>query len=399
MTRDPLSRARFAATAVLAFATVVFASTFLMGDATWVGFLRAAAEAGMIGGLADWFAVTALFRHPLGIPIPHTAIIPKSKDALGRNLAGFITDNFLEPATVRERLAAAELPMRLGHWLAGDAGSAAAAAHVATILGAVAEGTTSDGVWADLEHVMLDLPRRLPIPELAGRTLERAVEGGELEPLVTAALTGIDRALSDNADYLRRRISDESPWWVPEALDDAVFTKATEIAHRFFSEVAADTSHPVRSIVNSRIELVARRLQTDADLQRRVMDKVASITERDEFRAWVRSGWESAMASLGEQTTGIAQTLKSLGRRLQEDQSLQARMTNWIDGMAEPLAGAARAELQTLIPATVARWDPEDTAGRLEQWMGRDLQFVRINGTVVGALIGLVLHAIVLAFE
>lgn len=389
---DPLRKARLAAGAVLAFATAVFLSTFAMGDAPWVGFLRAAAEAGMVGGLADWFAVTALFRHPLGIPIPHTAIIPRSKDALGRNLADFIAGNFLDPTTVKERLEQAELPRKLGAWLATEQGSNEAAGHVTTILGAVAQGTASDQVWNDLEGVLVDRVRRMPIADMMGRALERAIADGEIDPVITSVVRSVDGALADNADYLRDRIKNESPWWVPESVDEAVFAKATEIAHRFFAEVVDDPHHQVRRMASARLGELAGRLQHDPVLQAQVSDRIGDLTERDDFRSWLRSGWSQAMTSLGEQSAGIAGALRHLGDRLSSDDELRRRIDGWLEGMSVPAAEAARRELEVLIPATVARWDPEETASRLEQWMGRDLQFVRINGVVVGALIGLLLH-------
>lgn len=391
---DPLRKARFAAGSVLAFTTAVFFSTFAMGDAAWVGYLRAAAEAGMVGGLADWFAVTALFRHPLGIPIPHTAIIPRSKDALGKNLAEFIAGNFLDPDTVKERLANAEVAKRIGTWLATEEGSEVAAGHVTTILGAVAQGTASDQVWADLEGVLVDRVRRMPISEMAGRALVTAVEDGELDPIVTAVVRGVDRSLRDNSEYLRDRIKNESPWWVPDSVDEAVFAKATDIAHRFLGEVADDPRHQVRGMLAKRLLELGDRLQNDPAMKEQVSARIGELTERPEFRSWLRAGWSQAMTSLGEQSTGIAGALRHLGDRLLEDEALQQRIEGWLEGMSGPLAEAGRRELAVLIPATVARWDPEDTAARLEQWMGRDLQFVRINGTVVGALIGLGLHTI-----
>lgn len=384
------------ATVVLALATAIFFSTFAMSDAAWVGFVRAGAEAGMIGGLADWFAVVALFRHPLGIPIPHTAIIPKSKDALGHNLAGFITDNFLDSDAIKERLVEADLPAKLGAWLAGDKGAKDAAAHLSTVLGAVGEGTSSDQVWADLEQLLLDRVQRMPVASLVGRALQRSLETGEMQPLMTGAITAIDRSLKDNADYLRNKIAEESPWWVPESVDDVVFDKAMEIAHRFLTDVAANASHPVRGMVDTRIAELSARLQHDEHLQRQVSERIVAITERAEFRDWLRSAWSQSIRSMTEASDQLTSTLKTLGSRLSTDRDLQARIASWLEGMAEPMTEAARTELQTLIPATVSRWDPEDTAARLEQWMGRDLQFVRVNGTLVGALIGLVLHTVVL---
>jgi uncharacterized membrane-anchored protein YjiN (DUF445 family) len=299
---------------------------------------------------------------------------------------------------VKERLAQAAIPHRVGTWLATDEGSAQAAGHVTTVLGAVAQGTASDQVWADLEGVLIDRVQRMPISDMMGRRWNGPWPTANSTPSSRGLSGGIDRALADNAEYLRGRIKNESPWWVPDSIDEAVFAKATEIAHRFFAEVVQDPGHQVRGMVATRLTDLADRLQNDPVLQAQVSDRIGTLTERPEFRTWLRTGWSQAMTSLGEQSDGIAGTLRHLGTRLLEDDDLQRRIDGWLEGMSGPVAEAAQRELEVLIPATVMRWDPEETAGRLEQWMGRDLQFVRINGVVVGAMIGLVLHTFDLWF-
>lgn len=398
-----LDRTRRRATGLLAAATAVFVATFFVGDAVWVGFVRTTAEASMIGGLADWFAVVALFRHPLGIPIPHTAVIPKSKDGLGRNLGEFVRQNFLAPETLTERLQAAHLPRRLGTWLIASNNAENAAAHLATTIGALAEGLDTETVEAELETFVVDRLRSLPVAEMVGRGMEAAVANGQHQPVMTAAISGIAASMEDNRAALRRRLSEESPWWVPEAIDDAVFARAYEALHRFLVELADDPDHEIRHTIDDRLADLAKRLRADPDLARLVSDRVDELTTHPELRAWARSTWSELAGALREAATRedsrlrrrLAEALRDLGHRLTSDVDLANRIEGWLLSFAPPLARVAQNEIGDIIAGTVDRWDPDDTSRRLELWMGRDLQFVRINGTVVGGLAGLTIHTAV----
>jgi uncharacterized membrane-anchored protein YjiN (DUF445 family) len=388
-----LRRARTTATIVLAVVAAVFAVTFVLPDGTLTSYLRAAAEAGLIGGLADWFAVTALFRHPLGIPIPHTAIIPSSKDKLGANLAAFMTENFLAPEVVRDRLSVADPAGVVGRWLGSRAAAEAVADHVAAALADLSAGVVD--VWDDVEVAIGAQLAAMDVSEVAGRALAALMDGGHHDALVTAAVRGIDGALGQNRDYLRARLGAESPWWVPEALDDAVFDKAIDVAHRLLDEIASQDTHQVRAMIRRRLEQLAADLQHDPATQARVTERIHELIGRPEISTWLRQAVIASMGNLAAHRDTLATALMAIGDRLVGDDDLRSRVDGWIEALAEPLATTARRELAVVIPATVARWDAEETSGRLEAWMGRDLQFVRMNGTVVGALIGLVLHTIV----
>lgn len=398
---EALGVTRRRATGLLVVAGLVFAATFLMGDAVWVGFLRTTAEASMIGGLADWFAVTALFRHPLGIPIPHTAVIPRSKDGLGRSLGEFVRHNFLTPEQVTERLTNADIPRRAGEWLAANAASVAG--HVATTLGAVTEGLDADAVETDIERVVVERLRSLPVAELVGRAMEAAIADGQHRGILGAAIAGVASTMDDNRAGLRRRLGEESPWWVPEAVDDAVFERAYDGLRRFLAELAADPDHEIRHTIDRRLAETADRLRTDPEMSRLVAERVEELTAHPELRAWARGTWSHLVAGLVEASQRpdsrlrgrIADILEEVGTRLATDPDLQTRAETWLLGIAPPLARVGRQEVGDIISATVERWDPEDTSRRLELWMGRDLQFVRINGTVVGGLAGLAIHTVV----
>jgi uncharacterized membrane-anchored protein YjiN (DUF445 family) len=400
---DTLVRARRRATALLGVVAAVFAATFSMGDATWVGFLRTTAEASLVGGLADWFAVTALFRHPLGLPIPHTAIIPSSKEGLGRNLGEFVRENFLAPEQLSERIEEAQLPLRLGQWLTQEGHADALAARAASLLGAVAEGLDAEAVEQELERFVIERIRSLPTAELLGRGLEAAIAEGHHRPLVSAAIEGIAAALDDNRPVLRRRIGEESPWWVPEAIDDAVFDRGYAILRHYLEDLAADPHHEIRQTFDRRLGDLALRLRTDPTLAEEVADRVERLTEDPELRTWARRTWSELARSVSEAAERpdsrlriqMATAFEELGTRLVSDTDLRQRVEGWVRSFTPPLASLGRREIGDLIATTVDRWDPDDASRRLELWMGRDLQFVRINGTLVGGLAGLAIHSVV----
>lgn len=391
---------------LLGVVALVFVATFWMPDTTATGFLRAFAEAGMIGGLADWFAVVALFRHPLGIPIPHTAIIPNSKEGLGRNLATFIVRNFLDPSLIAERLDHAEPARSLGRWLTDPDNARAVSGQVAAVAAGLAEGLASDEVRTDLERVLKPQLGRLPYAEIGSRILETTVQGGHHRPLIDAGIRGIVDAMVTNRAVLRRRLGDESPWWVPEQLDDAVFDRAFGALVTFLLEVAADPEHPLRKTVEAQLSVLSERLENDPELNAQVAARMGELIETPEVGEFIDAQWRAVAAAVAEAAErpeselreSIAVALSGFGHRLSTDETLAERVDGWIVSVAGPIAGAARREVGTLIEVTVDRWDTRDASRRLEIWMGRDLQFVRVNGTLVGGLAGLLIHAAVLGF-
>ena len=403
---EQLRIVRRRATLLLVAVALVFVATFWMPETTATGYLRAFAEAGLIGGLADWFAVVALFRHPLGIPIPHTAIIPNSKEGLGRNLATFIVRNFLDPSLIAERLEHADPARSLGRWLTDPDNARAVSGQVAAVAAGLAEGLASDEVRTDLERVLKPQLGRLPYAQIGSRILETTVQGGHHRPLIDAGIRGIVDAMVANRSVLRRRLGDESPWWVPEQLDDAVFDRAFSALVTFLLEVAADSEHPLRKTIEVQLAELSERLEGDEDLNAQVASRMGELLETPEVGEFIDAQWraiaravaEAAERPESELRESIAVALSGFGHRLETDDALAERVDGWIVSVAGPIAGAARREVGTLIEVTVDRWDTRDASRRLEIWMGRDLQFVRVNGTLVGGLAGVLIHATVLAF-
>lgn len=403
--RRDLVRIRRRATLLLAAVTVVFGLTFLLDDAVWIGFLRATAEAAMVGGVADWFAVVALFRHPLGLPIPHTAVIPESKQGLGANLATFVSDNFLDPDDLTTRLSDADLAARAGHWLESDDHAVQTAARLSEVLVSLLDDMDADRMATGLADVTVRGLDSLPSVELAGRGLDAAITNGQHHQVLTAMLSRVQTAIEDNASVLRQRLYAESPRWVPPALDDIVFDRAMAGLTRFLAEVSDDPNHPVRGIVDQRLRALAESLQQDPTTAQTVRNRIRALAESPEIHDWATATWNeiatSVRASADDAGSPLRRNLErrllDLAARLQHDDGVRARINEWVASVAPAIARESRTEIAALVAATVDRWDPDETSDRLELWLGRDLQFVRINGTVVGGLVGLVLHAVTLA--
>jgi uncharacterized membrane-anchored protein YjiN (DUF445 family) len=387
---------------LLVAAAIVYAITKVHGGDGWVGYVRAFAEAAMVGALADWFAVTALFRHPLGIPIPHTAIIPKRKDQIGRSLGEFVETNFLTQEVLGERLAHARVGERLGMWLSEPANARRASEGLGDAVRGALEVLDDKEVQHALESVVRQRVRATPAAPLVGKVIELSVEGGHHQRLLDAVLVGLGGFLEDNRVTFRSRLEQESPWWVPEPIDDRIFEKIYGAVGRFVDEVGGHPEHDVRRTIDRRVGAFAERLKTDPELLAKGEELKEELLDHPEFRAWIESLWlgakrgviEAAEDPDGEFRSRAATSLQRLGERLVTDPDLRRKVDDWVERSAGYVVEHYRSEVSDLIAATVERWDGNSTARRMELQVGRDLQFIRINGTLVGGLAGLVIHAV-----
>lgn len=399
-----LGRARRNATLLLLLVAAGFLGAEFLPDTTAVGYLRAALEAGLVGGLADWFAVVALFRHPLGVPIPHTAVIPKSKDGLGQNLATFVEGNFLAEDQVRDRVADPVHLDRLAAWLVQPANADRLVARGAVVVDAVLDAVDEDDLVDRAAASLRARLRTVPTARLAGEGFEAAVRDGRHDPLVTAALEGIVETMVANRSTLRARLGEQSPSWVPPVVDDLVFDQAELVVRRFLRQMAAEPEHELRRALDAQLLTLTKRLRTEPATQGRVDELVQEVVTDELLREWIGRWWADVRrmvhlaAREGEPGMRLRASLVDgvvgVGRQLQSDETWRRRAQQLLEGVAAPVASIGQREVGGMIQSTVDRWDAEDTSRRLELWLGRDLQFVRINGTVVGALVGVVLHAI-----
>ncbi|HEX5633446.1 MAG TPA: DUF445 domain-containing protein [Gemmatimonadales bacterium] len=399
---------RTAATGLLVVAGLIFiAASVFEGAYPWLGFVRATAEASLVGGLADWFAVTALFRHPLGIPIPHTAIIPTQKDRIGRILGGFVQNHFLSRDVLSAKLRSMRLAERIARWMADEANAERLARHaavgVAQAIRSMPEGEVTDlirtSAVARLQQVQL--------APVLGNLLSAATKDDRHQQLLDEALVLVKTAMERNRELIREKIREESPWWVPPVVDEAFHRRVIEGAERLVEDVYADHAHPLRRQFDAAFNNFVERLKSSPEMAARTEEWKGDLLEHPMVGEFAASLWDRAQRAAERFTAdprpdilhplqrGIAsvgQSLASSEARLAE---LDDFLTNFIAGVLEQ----HRHEVGDLIADTVKQWDPKLASDRIELAVGRDLQFIRLNGTLVGGLAGLVIYTVTKLLE
>jgi uncharacterized membrane-anchored protein YjiN (DUF445 family) len=401
-----LAAARRRATALLAAVTVLFVAVTVAGvHGILLGYVQAGAEASMVGGVADWFAVTALFRHPLGLPIPHTAVIVERKDQFAVTLGRFVQENFLNADVLAERIRAARLVPRLAAWLTDEANAARLAGYVADAVVTVAEAVRDEEVQQVLTAELTRVVDSVEVAPLAGRALRVIIAEGHHAGLFNVLLSGADRYLADHYDDFREVFAGESPRWVPDAVYRRVFDRLYSRLRQRLVAMAADPNDDSRRQFDEWVAGLPGRLETDPELRERGERIKRDVLGSTALRDWSSSLWQQAKQALRAQAADpeselrrrLAEALVAAGRRLTSDDRLHDGLERMVESGVRALADHFHDELADLVTGTIERWDASETASQLELLLGRDLQFIRINGTVVGAGVGLILHAIVLA--
>jgi uncharacterized membrane-anchored protein YjiN (DUF445 family) len=401
-----LAAARRRATALLVAVTVLFVAVTVAGaHGTFLGYVQAGAEASMVGGVADWFAVTALFRRPLGLPIPHTALIVERKDQFAVTLGQFVQENFLNADVLAERIRSAGLVPRLATWLATRANAERFAGHGADLVVTVAEALRDDDVQRVLTAELTRAIDAVEVAPLAGRALRIILAGGHQAELFDALAAGAERYLAGHHDELRDRFAGESPRWMPEAVYRRVFDRLYYRLRERLVAMAADPGDETRQQFEAWLAGLPGRLETSPELREQGERLKREVLGSAGLRDWSSSAWQKAKETLRTQAADpgselrrrLADALVAAGRRLGSDPRLAGGLERLVESGARALAVQFGDELADLVTGTIERWDAAETSSQLELLLGRDLQYIRINGTVVGAGVGLALHAIVLA--
>jgi len=400
-----LRRMKLVALSFLLGATVIFlVCTWAQsrGAAEWVGYVRAAAEAGMVGALADWFAVTALFKHPLGIPIPHTAIIKRKKDQLGEGLGAFVRENFMSPEVIETKLRDANVAGRMGKWLSEQPHAERVAAEASTVLRVVVEMLRDEDVQQVLDRMIV---KRIAEPQWGppiGRVLNSLLEAGRQEALLQLLA---DRAFqwSLNAgDTIERVIERDSPSWSPRWVDSLIGDRIHRELMDFTDKVRRNPDHELRRSATKFLFEFADDLQNDDATVARAERVKEEIMARDEIAKAAETAWSTAKRIVLESVDDPSSTLRNriadsvvhIGESLRDDSDLRDKVDNWIIRAAQHLVTQYGTEITAIITETIERWDADEASRRIELHVGRDLQFIRINGTVVGSLAGLVIYSV-----
>ena len=388
---------------------IVMAATFLVArtfDHRYpaLGFVRAFAEAAMVGGLADWFAVTALFRHPLGLPIPHTAIIPRNKDRIGTTLAAFLRDNFLVPGVVARRMRRVDVAGAAGKWLAnppgGDGrlrrGAASLAAHwIEAFDPQRLGGMVKAGIGQRL--------RALDVSPLLGQALSAAIAEDRHLPLLDGIVRWGARLLASNEDLIRAMVADRAGAMMRwTGLDETLATKIIDGLNGLLTGIAEDPDHPLRAKAEEGLTGLAYDLVHDPKMRERVAAVKAEIIDNPAMQRWLDGLWEQARGGMLRVARNpdamlagpVGDAIRQLGETLQRDPKLRATINRFVRRAVVGMAADYGDGIVRLVSETIHGWDANTITRRLENAVGRDLQYIRVNGTLVGGLVGLVIHTV-----
>jgi len=403
---DRARRMRIFATAML----VVMAGLFLLARSqqhvhpAW-GYVLAFSEAAMVGGLADWFAVTALFRHPLGLPIPHTAIIPENKDRIADTMAGFLRDNFLTPAVVARRMQTMNLAQAAGDFLVAGrpAGPGRIRAGAANLLADLLESLDPERLGHQVRGALARQAEKLEIAPLLGAALSAAIAEQRHRPLLDAAIRWVGVTLEANESLVRKMIHERANAllrWT--GLDERLANSVIDGLYRMLAEVLVDPDHPLRGKVEEGLRKLAHDLAHDPETRARVEAIKRDILANPAIADWWMGMWEKLRHWLidtarnpdGAMAGQLQEAMAGLGQSLRNDRALQTQINRFARRTAVGVASRYGGQIVTLVSETVRRWDARTVTARIENAVGRDLQFIRINGTLVGGLVGITIHTI-----
>lgn len=394
------------ATGMLVLMAGVYIGTRVIGPVhPTIGFIKAFAEAAMVGGLADWFAVTALFRHPLGLPIPHTAIIPRNKDRIGDTLATFLRDNFLTPAVVARRMKGLDVAGAAGRFLASEdrGGSGRLRDGASRLLADILESLDDDRLGGMAKTAIADRLRRMEVSPLLGQSMAAAMREGRHVPLLDGIINRASLVIASNEEIIRDMVHERAGrilrWTgLDENVANAVITGLNKLAF----DMADNPDHPLRLKINEMLEDLAYDLQHDEAMQARVQSLKDDLIENPAMQRWIDGLWQQGRAALlraardpDKAMAGkLGETLRQLGQTLQSDERIRTTINRFARRAAVGATASYGDGIVKLVSDTIRSWDVGKVTERVESAVGRDLQYIRINGTLVGGLVGLAIHAV-----
>lgn len=403
---DPARKMRMIATAMLVVMAAIFFTAHYLEyhvHSGW-GYLRAFAEAAMVGGLADWFAVTALFRHPLGLPIPHTAIIPRKKDRIGETMASFLRSNFLTPNVISRRMKNINVAAAAGKFMVTPTGGEGRMRLGASnLLGDILESLDEDRLGKTARDALKAQLDKLDIAPLLGQVLTAAIAENRHLPIMDAVIKWASRTLRANEQLVRDIIHNRANTllrWT--GLDEKLATSIIDGLQSLLYDMAEDINHPLRDKVEEGFETLAWRLSNDPEMQEKVRGIKAEMLANPAMGKWMIGLWEQSRTALLQAARNpdramsgqFGEGLKQMGEAMQHDPAMQNQINRFSRRTIVGIVNRYGDQIVRLVSETVERWDAKTITDRVENAVGRDLQYIRINGTLVGGLVGLTLHAI-----
>jgi uncharacterized membrane-anchored protein YjiN (DUF445 family) len=394
-----------AATGLLVAMAGLFAVTRSLEPAyPWLGYVKAFAEAAMVGGLADWFAVTALFRHPLGLPIPHTAIIPRNKDRIGESLASFINENFLIPSVVARRMRDIDVAGAAGRFLRTPAAEGTRIRQGASrLIADIFEGLDDERLGGIVKSAVAARIQKMEVAPLLGHALASAINEDRHVPMLEAAIRWMARALEANEELIRQMVHKKANWALKLAGLDAKLADAIlDGLRKLTAEMSTDPAHPVRVKAEEALAQLANDLQTRPETRAKVEEMKEQLLANRSIALWIDTLWQKGREAViraarnpdAAMAGRLGEVLKSMGASLEQDPRIRSAINQFVRRAAAGMAQSYGSSIVKLVSETIRSWDARTVTARLEAAVGRDLQYIRINGTLVGGLVGVAIHAL-----
>ena len=403
--RIQLRKYKLFATGLLVLMAVIFVITTILqksDNSHWIGYVRAFSEAAMVGALADWFAVTALFHHPLGLKIPHTNLIQNKKDQIGDNLGSFVVDNFLAPQNIRPYILKLKVSHFVGDWLSKERNQEILLKETANIVKDILQKLDDTAVVNFISKKAKEMSNDLKINQIVGNGLDYILERNDHQRLVTNLSKQIKTYIAQNQTIVRERVKKESFALIPKFVDDAIADKITSGLSNFFEEVEADENHSIRKEITQKLLAFADELKENEKWEEEFKSIRENFLKEEKLQQYSKDIWKSIKNSLSKELENEDSALKNyiqknigeLSHNLQTDEKLQHKIDHWIRVTAYKYILKNTHQFGDLISSTVGNWQGKELSEKLELEVGKDLQFIRLNGTLVGGLVGLVIYTV-----
>lgn len=400
-----LRKYKIIATSLFVFMAAIFVFTTVLqknNPAHWIGYIRAFSEAAMVGALADWFAVTALFNYPLGLKIPHTNLIENSKERIGDNLGNFVVSNFLSPQNIRPYIQKLKVSGFAGEWLSKERNQEKLVQAVSHLVFGIVTKLDDSAVVNFISIKAREMTEELKINQMVGSGLEYILAKNDHQKMITSLSGQIKEYVINNREIVQERVKKESYFLIPKFVDTTIAAKITEGLAGFFEEVEADPHHTLRSEITQKLLAFAKEIRQEERWQDEFQRIKNDFLHEEKLQQYSRDIWNSVKKSLlkelEEENSALKNYLKKnlaeLAENLHTDENLQHKIDGWVRVTAYKYVLKNTHQASELISSTVGNWEGRELSEKLELEVGKDLQFIRINGTVVGGLVGLVIYTV-----
>ena len=403
--RIQLTKYKMFATGLFVLMAIIFVVMTILAKnnpAHWIGYIRAFSEAAMVGALADWFAVTALFNYPLGIKIPHTNLIENSKERIGDNLGNFVVENFLSPQNIRPYIQKIKVSHFVGDWLSKERNQEVLMKEVSNIVLDILNKLDDTAVIAFVGKKATEMADDLKVNQIIGNGLEYILDKEDHQRLITNLSKQIKEYVLHNQDMVKSRVKSESFFLVPKFVDDGIADKITKGLSKYFEEVELDQNHSLRNEITQKLYSFSNEIKTDPKWVEEFRDIKNDFLKQDKIQQYSADIWNSIKKSLSAELEEEQSALKNYIRRnlaelaenLQTDEKFQNKIDHWVRATAYKYILKNTHQFGSLISSTVGNWEGKDLSEKLELEVGKDLQFIRVNGTIVGGLVGLIIYTV-----